>query len=137
MPPATHEVWLLGSLLAPQHRLLTIALPGGPTVSGGAHHPSSTTLHAPHHEKAQGRPPMVTETLLPALRWLPSMAIQVPPERGPRAGTTREKVGVCQRKRASLVLHGLGTKTHSPKQPQEGDRAAEERDLWDSSRAQC
>lgn len=65
------------------------------------------------------------------------MAIQVPPERGPRAGTTREKVGVCQRKRASLVSDGLGTETHVPKQPQAGDRAAEEGDPWGSSRAWC
>ena len=80
---------------------------------------------------------MVTETLLPALRWLPSMAIQVPPERGPRAGTTREKVGVCQRKRASLASDRLATKTHVPKQTQVGDGAAEERDMCDSSRARC
>lgn len=137
MPLATHRFWLLGSLLAPQHGLLATALSGGPAASGGAHRPSSTTLCAPYHEKAQGRPPMVTETLLPALRWLPSMAIQVPPERGPRAGTTREKVGVCQRRRASLVSDGLRTETHVPKQPRAGDGAAEERDLWYSGRARC
>lgn len=79
---------------------------------------------------------MVTETLLPALRWVPSMAIQVPPERGPRAGTTREKVGVCQRKKASPESDRLGTETHIPRQLQLGDRATEERDLWDSSLAQ-
>lgn len=102
-------------------------------------HPLPILHHtcAPHHEKVQSRPPMVTETLLPALRWLPSMAIQVPPERGPRAGTTREKVGVCQRRRASLGSDGAGTETHIPKQPPAGDGAAEERDLWDSGRAQC
>lgn len=56
------------------------------------------------------------------------MAIQVPPERGPRAGTTREKVGVCQKKRASLESDRLETETH-PNQLQPGDRATEERDL--------
>jgi len=60
------------------------------------------------------------------------MAIQVPPERGPRAGTTREKVGVCQSKRASLVSAGLVTKTCVPRQPRVADRAAEERDPWNS-----
>lgn len=42
------------------------------------------------------------------------MEIQVPPERGPRAGTTREKVGICQRKRASLESDRQGTETTSP-----------------------
>lgn len=40
---------------------------------------------------------MVTVMLLPALRCLPLMLIQVPPERGPRSGMTCEKVGTCQR----------------------------------------
>lgn len=57
------------------------------------------------------------------------MEIQVPPERGPRAGTTREKVGICQRKRASLESDRLGTETHIPRQLQPGDRGTEERDL--------
>lgn len=42
-----------------------------------------------YQEKEQGRPPTDTATSLPAFRWLPSMPIQVPPERGPRAGLTR------------------------------------------------
>lgn len=46
-------------------------------------------MHNPYQEKEQGRPPTDTATSLPAFRWLPSMPIQVPPERGPRAGLTR------------------------------------------------
>lgn len=48
-----------------------------------------TPTCTPYQEKEQGRPPMDTATSLPAFRWLPSMPIQVPPDRGPREGLTR------------------------------------------------
>lgn len=47
---------------------------------------------------------MVTVMLLPALRCLPLMLIQVPPERGPRAGMTCEKVGACQKETQSVHI---------------------------------
>lgn len=35
----------------------------------------------------------MTNTALPAFRWLPSMVILVPPDRGPVEGCTRPKYG--------------------------------------------
>lgn len=60
-----------------------------PGKVGHTYHPTPNPIHTPYQEKEQGRPPTDTATSLPALRWLPSMPIQVPPERGPRAGLTR------------------------------------------------
>lgn len=43
--------------------------------------------------KRQGCSPIFTTTALPALRWLPSMVILVPPDSGPVDGRTRVKYG--------------------------------------------
>lgn len=116
------------------------ALFGGPTASRAPTSCPPPPGVPPHHEKAQGRPPMVTVTLLPAFRWFPSMAIQVPPERGPRAGITREKVGVCRGKGTAPGAQGPGPKPHSQSNPEQGtgtQLATKERDPWDSNRARC
>ena len=53
-----------------------------------------THLHTHTHLlKLQGSWPTVILTLLPALRWVPSMVRRVPPERGPWEGCTLEKNG--------------------------------------------
>lgn len=62
--------------------------PSEPTSTQGSPGPPLPVC-TPYQEKEQGLPPTDTATSLPAFRWLPSMPIQVPPERGPRAGLTR------------------------------------------------
>lgn len=114
------------------------ALFGGPTACGAPTSCPPPPCVPPHHEKAQGRPPMVTVTLLPAFRWFPSMAIQVPPERGPRAGITREKVGVCRGRGTAPGAQGLAPKPHFQSSPEQGtgtQLATKERDPWDSDGA--
>lgn len=43
--------------------------------------------------KRQVLRPILTDTALPAFRWLPWIVIFVPPETGPRDGITRPKYG--------------------------------------------
>lgn len=85
------------------HPSLALHTPLVSWATGGGMQPSEPTttqegrpcpgpplhIYSPYQEKEQGRPPTDTATSLPAFRWLPSMPIQVPPERGPLAGLTR------------------------------------------------
>lgn len=65
----------------------------------------------------------MTKTALPAFRWLPSMVILVPPDRGPVDGCTRVKYGDWRERERERTV-GRGRKKNKRNQGcVEGDEA--------------